>query len=340
MGHNSHVPAEDSTVPVQVRCPHCSTLSLVSDEHLGVPVMCGTCKRSFWVRSPLAAPAAAGPEPPALKAGPPPAPPAPAATRFDVGGATSAGRVRKQNEDSFLAQLLAWSGQRRRGEAVLVVVADGLGGHEAGEEASNMAVRIIGGALLPLLTSEALGYGEGLTPKAVTDAVESALQDANREIHNKAKQEARRKGMGATAAVVVVRDGEARVGHVGDARVYHQRGDRLTQLTKDQTLAARMVELGQLSPKEALVHPARNDVYQAIGHRPDIKPAHYELRLAPGDWLIVASDGLHAHVGAEELQLLVAKAEPAAAKLAAALVDLTNDKGGTDNCTVVAVRCR
>ena len=222
----------------------------------------------------------------------------------------------------------------------LVVVADGLGGHEAGEEASNMVVRTVGGALLNLLTGAALGRGGPMTSKGTTDAVESALQESNREVHEKGKADARKKGMGATAAVVVAREGEARVGHVGDARVYHQRGDRLTQVTKDQTLAARMVELGRLSPKEALVHPARNEVYQAIGHHPNLKPAHYEVKLTPGDWLIVTSDGLHAHVGPEELQQMIAKAEPSSAKLAAALVDLTNQKGGTDNCTVVVVRCR
>jgi protein phosphatase len=312
----------------------------VADEYLGVPVLCGTCKRSFWVRSPLAAPPAG--EAGALAAINPPAPappPLPAATHFEVAGVSSTGRVRKRNEDSFLAQLLAWSGHERRGETALVVVADGLGGHEAGEEASNMVVRTVGAALLNLLCGAALGRGDPVTSKGITDAVESVLQASNREVHERAKAEARKKGMGATAAVLVVREGEARVGHVGDARVYHQRGERLTQVTKDQTLAQRMVELGRLSPKEALVHPARNDVYQAIGHRPDLKPAHFELKVTPGDWLIVTSDGLHAHVGAEELQQVVAKAEPSAAKLAAALVDLTNQKGGTDNCTVVAVRC-
>jgi len=327
MGVNS-LASEDSAVSVQVRCPHCSALGLVSDEYLGVPILCGTCKRSFWMRSPLAAPpGGTGAELATISS---------AIVHFEVGGVTSAGRVRTKNEDSFLAQLLLWSGHERRGETALVVVADGLGGHEAGEEASAMVVRSLGGALLALLSGEATGR---LTAKGITETIESAMQEANREVHARAKQEALRKGMGATAAVVVAREGEARVGHVGDARVYHQRGDRLTQVTKDQTLAARMVELGRLSPKEALVHPARNDVYQAIGHHPNLKPAHYDLRLTPGDWLIVTSDGLHAHVGAEELQQAVAKAEPSAAKLAAALVDLTNQKGGTDNCTVVVVRC-
>ena len=101
-------------MPVQVRCPHCTTLSLIADEYLGVPVVCGTCKRSFWVRSPLAAPSAAG--------GAEPANVIAVTVRFEVGGATSTGRVRSQNEDSYLAQLLAWSGHERRGETALAIV--------------------------------------------------------------------------------------------------------------------------------------------------------------------------------------------------------------------------
>jgi protein phosphatase len=332
------VAPEDCPVSIQVRCPHCTALGVVADDLLGVPIQCGTCKRSFWVRSPLAGPAGkTALDLATINAGS--GGRSTAAAHFDVGGVTSPGKVRTQNEYSFLAQALSWGGHERTGETALVVVADGLGGHEAGEEASNMVVRTVGGALLPLLTSEALGHGDKLDTKMVVDTIEAALQGANSEIHAKAKQEARRKGMGATVAVVVVREGEARIGHVGDARVYHQRSGKLTQLTKDQTLAARMVELGRLSPKEALTHPARNDVYQAIGHHPNLKPVHYDVKLAPGDWLIITSDGLHAHIAAEELQQIVARAESSAATLAAELVNLTNEKGGSDNCTVVVVRC-
>jgi protein phosphatase len=299
-------------------------LSLVADEFLGVPVICGSCQRSFWVRSPLAA------RPTHVDITP---------VRCEVGGASAAGPVRKENEDSFLSQLITWSSHAGQGESVLAIVADGLGGHEAGEEASQLVLRTTGSVLLPLLTGEALGRSDKLTSQAVADGIASALQAANREVHTRARQEGRLRGMGATAAVVVVRNGEARIGHVGDARVYHVHADQLTQVTKDQTLAARMVELGQLSPKEARAHPARNEVYQAIGHHPQVQPAHHQVRLAAGDWLIVASDGLHADVDAEELRRTVVHAEPSALRLAAALVDLASQNGGSDNCTVVAVRC-
>ncbi len=122
--------------------------------------------------------------------------------------------------------------------------------------------------------------------------------------------------------------------------MYHQRGGRLTQVTRDQTLVARMVELGQLTPEEALTHPARNDVSQALGKRFDLEPARYSLTLEREDWLIVACDGLHAHVEAPCLQEEIHRAAAAPASyLAQHLVHLANQRGGSDNCTVVVLHC-
>ncbi len=312
---------------VQVRCPHCATTCVVADDHIGVPVLCGNCRRSFSVRSPLAGRPA--PEPTSLAAAPPP--------RLEIAGTTSAGRVRDHNEDGFATHHVTWSLQERRRDAALVVVADGLGGHEAGEEASAMVVRTACAVLLPLVAAAA--DPEPPTHAAVAGAIAQALLDANRAIHRRAKEMQRPRGMGSTAAVVVVREGTALIGHVGDCRVYHYAGRRLTQVTRDQTVAARMVELGRLTAREALTHPSRNDVFQAIGHHTELKAAHYEVRLAAGDWLVAASDGLHAHVDGGALQDLLAGAGPSAADLAGKLVDAANAGGGSDNCTVVAIRC-
>src|SRR5262249_49938534 len=115
--------------------------------------------------------------------------------------------------------------------------------------------------------------------------------------------------------------------------------DTLTQLTRDQTLVERMVELGQLTAKEALTHPARSEVTQAIGNQTEVTPAGYQLPLGASDWLVVACDRLHTHVAARQLQEAMRKAGPNAAGLAQQLVNLANHGGGTDNCTVVAIRC-
>jgi protein phosphatase len=143
--------------------------------------------------------------------------------------------------------------------------------------------------------------------------------------------------MGATVAAILIVDGRAVIGHVGDCRVYHHSGEEWRQITRDQTVVARMVELGQLSEAEAKTHPSRHEVAQAVGRHPELEPAIYEVNLATGDWLLAASDGLHAHVGSETLQDAL-ESTPAALALAHRLVRLADENGGSDNCTVGAIR--
>src|SRR5207237_2661833 len=132
------------------------------------------------------------------------------------------------------------------------------------------------------------------------------------------------KEMGTTAAIALVFDGLAVIVQVGDCRVYLQRGLDLTQVTKDQTFVARMVELGKLTPAEALTHPQRNEVTQAVGRAADLRPAAHQVKLTAGDWLVVACDGLHAHVDDRMLADAIAAAMPSATGLASYLVDLAN----------------
>jgi serine/threonine protein phosphatase PrpC len=351
-------------LPVNVQCPTCGSTCQVDNLVVGMTVKCGKCGQPFGVRSPPAptAPAGApkikmsvkptsddeislvldGPGAAALFAADPVprlavAPPV-AAYRLDIGSATSPGRVRTRNEDSFLVHQMSWSNLERRRDLAAIVVADGLGGHEAGDQASGMVIRTIGASLAALLPGALSGQVPGPGP-ALAATITQAIRDANKAVHQRGKSETGCKGMASTAAVVLVWDGQVRIGHVGDCRVYHLRGDRLAQVTRDQTLVERMVELGQLSPKEALTHPARNEVTQAIGNYADIAPASYEMKLEPGDWLIVACDGLHAHVDSKMLQETIRKASGPAWALAQTLVDMANQGGGSDNCTVVALRC-
>jgi protein phosphatase len=260
------------------------------------------------------------------------------ACRLEVAGATSRGRVRDRNEDSFLIEQLTWSNLDQRQEVAVVVVADGMGGHESGDVASGLVIRSVSKALAYLLSGALSGDIKAPSASVLADTIDQAVLDANRSIFRKAPPKDAGKGMGATAAVVLIWHSQAFISHVGDCRVYHQHDGRLSQVTRDQTLVARMVELGQLSLQEALTHPARNEVTEAIGRRFDIRPARYVVNLAPGDWLLVACDGLHAHVDGPLLEEEVRKSAPSAAHLANRLVDLANEKGGSDNCTVVAVR--
>jgi protein phosphatase len=162
------------------------------------------------------------------------------------------------------------------------------------------------------------------------------VAEAFRHLHQQANAETRCNGMGATAAVVVLWDGRAYVSHVGDCRVYVHRGKDMKQMTEDQTLVARMVALGQLTPEEAAQHESRNEVTQAIGKRPTVTPSQVEqIRLERGDYVVVACDGLIAHVEPEALRRVLSESPVPPQHLASLLVGMADEGGGTDNCTVV-----
>jgi protein phosphatase len=259
--------------------------------------------------------------------------------RLDIGAATSVGRQRQRNEDSYLLHRLSWANKNLGREIALCIVADGLGGHNAGDMASGMAITGMSNALAPLLTSAVNGQPGQVTAASLTQSIDSAIKSANLAIFNRAQGDASLRGMASTAAVVIAWDSQVVIGHVGDCRVYHWRAGNVSQITKDQTLVSKMVEMGRLTPQEALNHPARNEVSQAIGLHREIEPVPYQLRLSPGDWLIIACDGLHAHVDARNLEQTLRTAIPGAAYVANNLVEMANQGGGSDNCTVIAVRC-
>ncbi len=315
-------------MPIRLQCPHCRTPCQVSETQQGKAVNCTQCGKAFTVPViPSATPAPAPQAPPTVTR----------TCRLDLGSDSSPGKVRDRNEDRFLAQHLTWSDPQRYREIALVVVADGMGGHDAGDVAAAMVMSQVGSSLGALVVSAVSGQLLDATPDRLARSINEALVAVNRSVHERAQAEAACRGMGATVAVAIIWDGQVLLGHIGDCRVYHQRGDQLTQVTKDQTLVARMVELGQLTAAEAVEHPDRNQVMQAVGKVRTVQPASYRLAMAPGDCLIVASDGLHAHVDNRMLATAIRKTGYSADLLAKNLVDMANQAGGSDNCTVVTV---
>jgi protein phosphatase len=221
----------------------------------------------------------------------------------------------------------------------LLVIADGMGGHQAGDRASGLVLRAMSNVLMPLVSATLNDEAAQPLPQALTEALERGLQEAHRLVQQAAKDDPACKGMGSTAVALALWDGLACISLVGDCRVYHHHAGQLTQVTRDQTLVARMVELGQLTPEEAEKHPRRNEVTQAIGKFSRLEPARYEVALGRGDWLVACCDGLYAHVDDRQLQAALAKAGASAAELAQRLIDQANQGGGSDNCTVIAVQC-
>ena len=228
---------------------------------------------------------------------------------------TDVGRARERNEDSYYA-----------GEHVFAV-ADGLGGHNAGEVASRLAVE-------PLAAFDRAV--EGTPDDRLAEALERAVDAANRAVYQRAQNDAKVRGMGTTLTAVAISNGSAHLAHVGDSRCYLIRGGEITQLSSDHTLVARMVQEGKLTPEQAETHPQRSILTRALGAEPEIDVDTLELQLAPGDRLILCSDGLSSVIGDD--QILATLAESKGLKEACKrLIDAANARGGPDNITVVVI---
>jgi serine/threonine protein phosphatase PrpC len=272
--------------------------------------------------------------------------------RLEIAAWTTTGMVRSGNEDAFAVLHATEAHENQLGEVVLVLLADGMGGYEAGEVAAAMAMQALrsylvrqkpfaafaGGAVASSSFDESKeGPSRRLDVESWKSLLAAALQDANRQVYAAAHTRAHSEGMGCTAEVVYVDGRHVVVGHVGDSRTYHLHQGRLLQLTRDQTWVQRMVELGVLSPQEAETHPRRSELQQAIGGEPEVRPALYDSTVKPGDWVVVCSDGLSNHLSSDTLQGIL-QAAPSAEWAARRLVNAVNLAGATDNATVVVIR--
>jgi serine/threonine protein phosphatase PrpC/serine/threonine protein kinase len=264
--------------------------------------------------------------------------------RLDIAAWTTTGMVRTGNEDAFALLHAMESRQDDLGEYALALLADGMGGYEAGEVAAAMAIQALRQNLLqqPMFAALAGGSPPPAEEFNLDDCKQlllAALKHANREVFAASRTPGKgKRGMGCTAEAVYVDSQNVVVGHVGDSRTYHLHQGRLVQLTRDQTFVNRMVELGKLSAEEAENHPRKNELQQAIGGQPDVQPNLYHGKLERGDWVVVCSDGLSNHVPPEDLQKMLLREATSAEEAARRLLNLVNLRGATDNATVVIVR--
>ncbi len=233
---------------------------------------------------------------------------------------TDVGMIRSGNEDSF-----AVDASPARG---IFIVADGMGGHAAGEVASEMAVQIV---------QRELASVRDLEHEDVIKLVASALKRANRAIHDRTIAEVDKQGMGTTASVLLVSAGHYLIGQVGDSRVYLLRDGAFSQLTKDHSYVQEQVDAGFLTPEQARYHPYSNVITRCVGAGQDVEPDIYRGDVRPGDIYLVASDGLTGMVDDRRLaQLLSSRAEPE--RKVQALITEANGRGGLDNITAIIVQ--
>jgi serine/threonine protein phosphatase PrpC len=259
--------------------------------------------------------------------------PTPPAKRVGVafGVATHVGRVRPTNQDHVFALQISLPGPNGQESMGLFLVADGMGGHIGGATASARAIEIVTGEMLRGLVMPVL---RGEPPAAIQDLMREAVLTANRRILDEAAQQHNDMGTTLTAALLVA--GRCYQAHVGDSRLYTHTAAGLQCRTRDHSMVARLLELGQISPEEAHRHPKRNYLYQSVGQQDDIEVESDSFALDDYDYLLLCSDGLWGMVDEPTLhQTLSAGRE--VQEICERLVAQANDAGGEDNISVIVV---
>jgi protein phosphatase len=237
-----------------------------------------------------------------------------------VAARSDVGMVRSGNEDSFFAHAGKQVG--------LFIVADGMGGHAAGEVASEMAVQIV---------SRELGDMQLLTGASPRERVADSIRNANRAIYERTINESDKQGMGTTVSVLVVAGSRWLIGQVGDSRIYLLRDGALTQLMKDHSYVQEQVDAGLLTPEQARYHPYSNVITRCVGAGEEVEADTFAGEFRSGDVFLVCSDGLTGMVDDRRLQqLLLSRAS--AGRIVDALIAEANYRGGLDNVTAVVVQ--
>lgn len=238
---------------------------------------------------------------------------------------TDVGRVRSHNEDS----VHLWHNQ---GAVLLGIVADGMGGAAAGEEASRIAIETV---------TQRLGLTQdNSNPDALdmpAETLREAVQDANLNIIREAIEHPKNKGMGTTITMVFINGQEARFAHVGDSRAYRVNAlGEIEQITSDHSFVQALIDAGHITPEQAETHPMRNVLYRALGQTRDLDVDTYDTTLTYGDKLVLCSDGLTGHVRAPEIAK-IAHENKNPYTISEKLIALANSRGGEDNISVIVI---
>lgn len=234
---------------------------------------------------------------------------------------THIGRVRQTNEDAGAIQPLqeGW---------FAAIVADGMGGHNAGDVASQMAVERI--------TAYLQGLSFPMDMMEIEDQVDSAIHFANQEIFQYAKNNPECSGMGTTVVIAVVNEHGGVLAHIGDSRIYRWHEGQLELLTNDHTLVNELLKNHQITPEEAITHPRRNIITRAVGTDEVVEADFSLVEWQVGDILLLCSDGLYGKVSQEEMEKVLHELD--LEKAAEELVHLALEAGGQDNITVALLQ--
>lgn len=248
---------------------------------------------------------------------------------LEVATATDPGMVRSHNEDSIVAD--AASG--------FVILADGMGGYNAGEVASGIAAALLGTNLKQVLASAEPGgiepeSGEPLAVKILREQIAGA----NTSIYQAARSQPQYAGMGTTLVVGLFYDNRLSVAHIGDSRLYRLRQDEFKQITRDHSLLQEQIDSGMITEQMAKLSHNKNLVTRALGIDPDVEPEIHTHEVEAGDIYLLCSDGLSDMVEDDEISLTLSSLQANVQLASQQLVQMANDNGGRDNVSVILVR--
>jgi protein phosphatase len=236
-------------------------------------------------------------------------------------GRSDIGRIRLRNEDSIMV-----SNEPLGPLDNIYIVADGMGGHKAGNVASSTAIAAF------------CDYIRGASPQdEVLDVLIGGVNEANSTVYSMSRQDEALSNMGSTFIACSIKDGTAYIAHVGDSRLYRLSDGVLTQVTNDHSFVAEMVKMGLITPEEAKVHPQRNTITRAVGTDSFVTSDGILLPLKEGDSILMCSDGLSGMVSNEAIQGVLSEDKITIEQKADTLVELANCNGGSDNISVIVI---
>jgi serine/threonine protein phosphatase PrpC len=245
--------------------------------------------------------------------------------RFEMVSATDVGRVRSHNEDSISADP----------DIGVATLADGMGGYNAGEVASGIAVAMIPAEMRKLCAEKSL---DQLPDSEIEQRVAEQARKVNTAIYNAAQKESQYAGMGTTLVVALWHDNALVVGHIGDSRLYRFRDGKLELVTRDHSLLQEQIDSGLITKAQARHSQNKNLVTRAVGIDPEVEAEVHSYPVQTGDIYLLCSDGLNDMVTDEDMELTLASLQANLPLAATQLVQQANDNGGRDNVSVILVR--
>tara|TARA_Y100001936_G_scaffold249143_1_gene298681 strand:+ start:2111 stop:2932 length:822 start_codon:yes stop_codon:yes gene_type:complete len=241
-----------------------------------------------------------------------------------IGMLTDVGKVREIDEDSILAADLSFGINSKSNQFLLLAVADGMGGHAKGEEASKIALNTIARTVIPELHNN----------QPLTTLLDQGIKNANQEIIDFTLKNPESQGMGTTSVCALVKDDEVHLANIGDSRAYVVSNDEIRRVTKDHSYVQGLIDQGEITEEESREHPQKNVITKALGISASIDSDTMKLKLAPDENLLLCCDGVIAHLTDDDIKnTIMSSSDPQTA--CQKIVDLANDRGGTDNISLI-----